>query len=251
LYNDKQSPDEYSISYAKMSARLGKMIEVRTGCQTQDLPIFVRMLDKDSRWGFDNGLKSVVTTALVMSILGYPFILPDMIGGNAYGVLGNDTDTFNADLSVTVYPDYELYVRWAQLTAFMPSMQFSIPPWHYTNTSVDVNGICKKMVDLHESLVYPVLKEFAVKATQTAEAIIRPMWWVDALDENNLLIDDQFLVGDKILVAPVLDKGAVKRDVYLPKGKWMDPNTSEVHTGPKRLKDYPAPIDKIPYFLAA
>ncbi len=39
-----------SINYARMAARLGKMIEVRTGCQTQDLPIFVRMLDKDSAW---------------------------------------------------------------------------------------------------------------------------------------------------------------------------------------------------------
>jgi hypothetical protein len=83
-----------------MAARLGDMIEVRTGCQTQDLPIFVRMLDKDSRWvlkfyfkknlklfvsklinqGMDNGLKTVLTTSLVMSILGYPYILPDMIG---------------------------------------------------------------------------------------------------------------------------------------------------------------------------
>jgi hypothetical protein len=45
-----------------MAAKFNNMIEVRTGCQTQDLPIFVRMLDKDSRWGFDNGLKSVVTT---------------------------------------------------------------------------------------------------------------------------------------------------------------------------------------------
>ncbi len=64
-----------------MAAELGNMIEVRTGCQTQSLPIFVRMLDKDSKWDFDNGLKSVITTALVMSTLGYPFILPDMIGG--------------------------------------------------------------------------------------------------------------------------------------------------------------------------
>jgi len=50
LYNDSISPDQYSIGYARMASRLGKMIEVRTGCQTQGLPIFVRMLDKDSKW---------------------------------------------------------------------------------------------------------------------------------------------------------------------------------------------------------
>lgn len=76
----KTGPDDYSINYARMAARVGNMIEVRTGCQTQDLPIFVRMLDKDSRWGLDNGLQSVLTSALLMSITGYPFILPDMIG---------------------------------------------------------------------------------------------------------------------------------------------------------------------------
>ena len=36
----------------------------------------------DSRWGNDNGLKTMIPNALLMSILGYPFILPDMIGGN-------------------------------------------------------------------------------------------------------------------------------------------------------------------------
>ncbi len=64
------------MNYARMASRLGNMIEVRVGCQTQDLPIFVRMLDRDSNWGLNNGLKSVLTTALTMSILGYPFILP-------------------------------------------------------------------------------------------------------------------------------------------------------------------------------
>ena len=62
------------------------------------------MLDKDSHWGYDNGIKTLVTTLLQMTIsgnnlrnslcccllklklhLGYPFVLPDMIGGNGYG----------------------------------------------------------------------------------------------------------------------------------------------------------------------
>ena len=236
-----------------MAARLGGMIEVRTGFQTQDLPIFVRMLDKDSNWGFDNGLKSVLTTSLVMSILGYPFVLPDMIGGNAYGLTGNDSDTFNANLSATVYPEFELFVRWAQLTAFMPSMQFSIPPWHYTgkeNVTADVDKICKAMVDLHEFEVSPTIIKFAEEATKTGEPIIRPMWWIDSSDTQNLIIDDQFIVGDKFLVAPVLNKGAVKRDIYIPTGSWIDGNDGEtLHTGPKWIRDYNAPIDVIPYFM--
>ena len=71
--------------------------------------------------GFDNGLKSVITTALTMSILGYPFILPDMIGGNAYVLKENSTDI---DFELIGYPDKQLFIRWAQVTAFLPSMQY-------------------------------------------------------------------------------------------------------------------------------
>lgn len=78
LSDADQSPNQYSESYAKMASKLGPMIEVRVGSHTQDLPNFVRMLDKESRWGFDNGLRSVLTTALTFSILGYPFILPGL-----------------------------------------------------------------------------------------------------------------------------------------------------------------------------
>ena len=42
------------------------------------------MGDKESRWGYDNGLQSLIPTILTMVILGYPYILPDMIGGNGY-----------------------------------------------------------------------------------------------------------------------------------------------------------------------
>ena len=42
------------------------------------------MMDKHSVWGYHNGLKTMIPTALLMSMLGYPFILPDMIGGNGY-----------------------------------------------------------------------------------------------------------------------------------------------------------------------
>ena len=61
--------------------RLGTQIEVRSGWRNQDLPIFVRMMDKDSNWSRAKGLKTLIPTALTFSLLGYPYILPDMIGG--------------------------------------------------------------------------------------------------------------------------------------------------------------------------
>lgn len=73
-------PNKFSELYCAACAELGEMIEVRTGSRSQRLPVFVRIMDKDSRWGYDNGLKTLIPCALTFSILGYPFILPDMIG---------------------------------------------------------------------------------------------------------------------------------------------------------------------------
>lgn len=79
------SPEVYGRVYAeKVAENIGGGLEVRIGLHTQHLPIFVRMLDKDSVVGYENGLKSLIPTALVFGVLGYPFVLPDMIGGNAY-----------------------------------------------------------------------------------------------------------------------------------------------------------------------
>ena len=55
--------------------------QVRCGYRSQKYPVFVRMADKESRWGYDNGLKTLIPTVLTLGILGYPYILPDMIGG--------------------------------------------------------------------------------------------------------------------------------------------------------------------------
>ena len=63
-----------------------------------------------STWSTSNGLRSVIPTLLTSGLLGYPFCLPDMIGGNAY--FGRK-------------PDVELLVRWAQANALMPAMQVS------------------------------------------------------------------------------------------------------------------------------
>ena len=56
-------------------------------------------------------------------ILGYPFVLPDMIGGNGYST-DDPLDDSNP-------PTKELYLRWLEANVFMPGMQFSFVPWQY------------------------------------------------------------------------------------------------------------------------
>lgn len=56
-----------------------------------------------------------------MNLNGYPFVLPDMIGGNGYNLPHAQADI----------PTKELFIRWVQANTFLPAMQFSFPPWGF------------------------------------------------------------------------------------------------------------------------
>jgi alpha-glucosidase (family GH31 glycosyl hydrolase) len=89
------------------------------------------------------------------------------------------------------------------------------------------------------------------EACDTLAPMCRPMWWLDATDKETFRIADQFAVGDDVIVAPVVTKGANKRDVYLTKGSWVDVDHAdgEVFTGGRWLRNYPAPLAKLPCFV--
>ena len=76
-------PNEYCRQWVRFAARFGGGGEVRCASRTQAAGIWTREFDKDSRWGLQNGLRALVTAALQLGVLGYPFALPDMVGGNA------------------------------------------------------------------------------------------------------------------------------------------------------------------------
>jgi hypothetical protein len=76
------SPALYSYLFANLAHRVdanNRLQEVRVGYRTQTLPIFVRIIDKDSNWSYNNGLRSLLPSIFNLSLLGYPFILPDMV----------------------------------------------------------------------------------------------------------------------------------------------------------------------------
>lgn len=192
-------PSNYSVAYATLASEINNMVEVRVGDNSQDLPVFVRFLDRDATWSGTMGLQSVVPTVLTFGILGYPFILPDMIGGNGD-------------------PDKELFVRWLQLNAFLPAMQFSHAPWDF---DTDAINIAHNMMKIREA-IFPTLLEGVSNAVKTGEPIIRPLWWIAPNDTKALTNNQQFMVMDEYLVAPVTEPGASNMTVYLPEGKWME-----------------------------
>lgn len=59
----------------------------------------------------------------------------------------------------------------------------------------------------------------------------------------------EYLLGEDILVAPVVREGQVERNIYLPAGQWRDGNDNTVYEGPIWLNDYPAPLSVLPYFI--
>jgi alpha-glucosidase (family GH31 glycosyl hydrolase) len=59
----------------------------------------------------------------------------------------------------------------------------------------------------------------------------------------------EYLLGEKILVAPIVEEGGTSRDIVLPSGSWKDGNDGKVYEGPQILEDYSAPIDVLPFFI--
>lgn len=118
-------PAIYTHNYTNiLASHFGNGIEVRVGWRSQKLPIFVRMIDKDSKWTWNNGLPTLITTLLQMNLNGYVYVLPDMIGGNGYG----DNPLTSSEL-----PSKDMFVRWMQVNVFMPAMQYSFVPWLFDN----------------------------------------------------------------------------------------------------------------------
>ncbi|MCB0296231.1 MAG: glycoside hydrolase, partial [Calditrichaeota bacterium] len=102
----------------------------------------------------------------------------------------------------------------------------------------------KKSVAIREQYKDYIL-ELAVKAAETGEPIMRPMEFVYP-DQGYAAIIDQFLLGDRLLVAPVLNKGAAVRTVVVPEGRWKSFD-GQIISGPKTV-EIKVRLDDLPYF---
>ena len=95
----------FRIEYDKMiNVDFPEISEIRAAWSNQGASIWMRMMDKGSHWGALNGLQTLIPHAILSSILGYPFVLPDMVGGNVY----------DAGFNETYVPDSDLYIRWLE-----------------------------------------------------------------------------------------------------------------------------------------
>ena len=196
-------PGEFTKAYIKFVGSQPYLGHAEVGYFTQDQSIFTRLLERNSTWSPVNGLQSILDTVLSVGLGGYIFIIPSVIGG-----------TVSALNSNTTKPSLELYIRWCQLSAFLPVMHFSTTPWGYgDHVSEHVNMLTQLhyLLDFHNIVEESLKKGFPV---------IRPLWWraLEINDEQTWTISDQFYIGDRYMVAPILKPGQYSRTVYFPLG---------------------------------
>jgi len=174
----------------------------------------------------------LVPDMLAAGLLGYAYACPDMIGGGEFlSFLEVDPAKF----------DQSLIVRSSQTHALMPMMQFSVAPWRILDK--EHLEICRTMAHLHARMGEYILA-CAKNASVTGEPIVRHMEYMFP-DQGFSECKDQFMLGDKYLVAPVVTTDN-HRTVILPKGRWRD-ELGTVFRGGKTIT-INVGIERLPYF---
>ena len=144
----------------------------------------------------------------------------------------------------------ELLLRWAQFACFTPLMQahgrFAQEPWGYDPGTLDRY---REYVLLHERLV-PYVRAAAATAARSGLPIVRPLCLTDPADPRGWTIPDAYGYGPALWVAPVLEPGARSRQVYLPRGEWIDWWSGEPTSG-GRVVIAEAPPERIPLWVRA
>ena len=111
---------------------------------------------------------------------------------------------------------------------------------------IQKNSITKKYVDLHAEHAPTLIKLAKERISYYPRPIIRPLWYVSPDDAATYKISDQFMVGNDILVAPVLKEGQREREVYLPSGVWIDQHGTKYNGS--AWFNVLVPLEELPYF---
>jgi alpha-D-xyloside xylohydrolase len=201
-------------------------------------------------------MREQLQAGLNMSVAGIPWWTSD-IGGFLGG-----------DISDTKFR--ELLVRWFEWGAFCPvfRMHGERSPWHEREEEF-INGvrqltsgqdnevwsfgednfeILKKYLFLRERL-RPYIRECMDEASLSGMPVMRPLFFDFYKDKTAWKIEDEYMFGPDILVAPVMEENTSERKVYLPEGAiWTDANTKKAYSGGQNVT-VPAPLDIIPVFI--
>ena len=162
---------------------------------------------------------------------------------------------------------HELFIRWFQYAAFCPVMRLhghrepfidalgkeggglcgsgaENEIWSYGDKVLE---ICKRYINIREKL-RPYIRQLMEAAHKDGTPVMRPLFYDYPHDAQAWEIDDQYMFGSDILVAPVLHDNTHKRDVYLPEGNWTNPFTKQTYNGGQTIC-FETTLDDIPVFV--
>lgn len=169
------------------------------------------------------------------------------LGMSGMPFAGTDIGGFGSDTTE------ELMLRWVQVGCFSPLFRNHSAmgtrrqePWQFSPQALE---IYRRYVELRYHWI-PYLYDLFYEQERTGAPILRPLVFHYERDSVAQTCNDEFLFGERILAAPVVNQGAVKRMVYLPKGDWYDYWTGERLSGENWIiKD--APIEICPIYVKA
>ena len=193
-------------------------------------PVVMRLHDKNHVW---KDLAALIPDLIAGGLIGCPFMCPDMVGGGNY---------------VSFLPgshfEEELFIRSAQVHALCGQMQLSASPWRVLSPAGQ--QIVRDLVAMRQRKFAARFVELARECGHTGEPMIRHLDYMFP-GHGYGKVDDQFVMGDFLMVAPQVRKGATSREVAIPPGTWTADDGTVV-TGPTRLT-VQTPLARLPYFV--
>jgi len=185
--------------------------------------------DNQSDW---SALRTSLTTLMGLGLSGFSFV-------------GNDIGGF------THAPTPELFTRWLQAAVFFPFMrthsELGSPdqePWSYGEPHEAIN---RRSIELRYELlphIYNVMKQ----SSDSGIPAMRPLFLEFPDDKETYAVDDQFLFGSDLMVAPVVRPMLGERELYLPPGDWYDFWTGARQPGGRKIKPRVA-LASLPLFV--
>lgn len=162
----------------------------------------------------------------------------------------------------------ELFVRWFQWGTYCPVMRLhgdrepkqprhgktggswclSGAPNEVWSYGEEVYEICKKYLNVREEM-RDYTRELHKSAHEKGDPIMRPMWYEFPDDKKAWEIEDQYMYGEKYLVAPVLEAEVKTRKVYLPQGSWKGVDGKDYEGG--KTVEVETPLSTMPVFTRA
>ena len=227
-YKKDATGGEQVLGYARFTLEY-PACEYRNAWRFQGQPVVERLHDKHHRW---SSLRNLIPDMIAGGLLGHQFMCPDMIGGG-------DWNSFRPGAKI----DPELFVRFAQVHALCPMMQFSASPWRVLDKKHQ--QCVRDAVALRQKFAPQILR-LAEECGRTGEPMLRNMEYCFP-GMGYASIKDQFMLGDNLLVAPQLKGGAKEREVAIPPGRWISDDGKTVQ-GPARVK-VETPLSRLPYFV--